>query len=81
MSEHSGVLYVYISSADIVFMEKKHFNLGQNGLTYLVRPSPPHSLSSLPDLMIGWHRRRNTLVSGLRGLGYSLHPANVQTRQ
>lgn len=32
----AGILYCFISSFDIVFMEKHGFNLGQNGLAFLV---------------------------------------------
>lgn len=32
----SAVLYVYITSIDVVFIEKHHFNLGQNGLAFMV---------------------------------------------
>ena len=32
-----GVLYCFISSYDVVFVEHHHFNLGQNGLAFLVR--------------------------------------------
>ena len=34
-----GILYVFIASFNVVFMEMHGFNLGQNGLAFLVRPS------------------------------------------
>lgn len=33
----SGILYLFISAFGVVFIEKYHFNLGQNGLAFLVR--------------------------------------------
>ena len=35
-----GTLYLFISAFGVVFIEKHHFNLGQNGLAFLVRTSP-----------------------------------------
>ena len=32
-----GILYLFISAFGVVFEEKHHFNLGQNGLAFLVR--------------------------------------------
>lgn len=33
-----GILYCFIASFDVVFIEHHHFNLAQNGLAFMVRP-------------------------------------------
>ena len=37
LSPFPGILYCFISSYDVVFIEHHHFNLAQNGLAFLVR--------------------------------------------
>jgi hypothetical protein len=43
-----GILYIFITSYDIIFVEKYGFNLGENGLAFLVcRTARQHSFLSL----------------------------------
>ena len=37
LNRKPGILYCFIASFDVVFIEHHHFNLGENGLAFMVR--------------------------------------------
>jgi DHA1 family multidrug resistance protein-like MFS transporter len=39
MMIYAGILYIFITSYEVIFIEKYGFNLGENGLAFLVRSS------------------------------------------
>lgn len=77
-----GILYCFISSYDVVFIEQHHFTLPQNGLAFLVRLF--HRLTTTfesDEARLGHHRGRCYRFHRVFTLG-AVHPeAEVRTRR
>ena len=76
-----GILYIFISSFQVVFVEGHGFNLGENGLAFLVRPvCPCLRHGELDKLFTGTLRGRVLDLRGVRTLCGICPQAQIQER-
>ena len=78
----AGILYCFIASFDVVFIEFHGFNLGQNGLAFLVSfRSLEGFVVAADDILAGHHRGCGHLLRRLPAMGHLPSQAEVQTWQ